>query len=73
MYVFASEREYSHLKSAIVISKESFLIKPNSWEGFLALADLMMASAQAKADEVPASPTDAKPEVHAEGGLRMHR
>ncbi len=52
------------------MSKETFLTKPNTWEGFLELSDLLMASAQAKQDDVPATSADSKPEVHAEGALR---
>ena len=72
VYVFATEKEYGAIRSTIVVSKESFLIKPGRWEGFLELADLLMKSAEAKADDVKASPTDDKPEVHAEGALRLH-
>ncbi len=72
VYVFASESDYSLLRASISVSKESFLIKPSTWEGFLELADLLMASAEAKANDTKASPTDAKPEVHAVGDLRLH-
>ncbi len=72
VYVFASEKEYAALKKATVVSGESFLIKPTDWEGFLALADLLMKSAEAKEGDLKASPTDEKPEVHAEGDLRLH-
>jgi CheY-like chemotaxis protein len=73
VYIFASEREYVSLKAAIVVSSESFLIKPLTWEGFLELADLLMRSAKAKDEDTKASPTDSKPEVHAEGELRLHQ
>jgi CheY-like chemotaxis protein len=73
VYIFASESDYAALRATIVVSKESFLIKPNTWERFLDLADLLMKSAEAKADNVVASALDSKPEVHAEGALRLHK
>jgi len=72
VYIFASEQEYAKLKKATVISSESFLVKPDVWDGYLALADLLMKSAEANRKDLKASPTDDKPEVHAEGELRLH-
>ncbi len=72
VYIFASEHEYTALKKDTVISPESFLVKPMVWEGFLELADLLMKSADANRKNLQASPTDDKPEVHAEGELRLH-
>jgi CheY-like chemotaxis protein len=72
VYIFASESDYGKLRKAITISNESFLIKPIAWEGFLALADLLMKSAKAKDENTVADAGDAKPEVHAEGALRLH-
>ncbi|MBA2481016.1 MAG: response regulator [Planctomycetes bacterium] len=72
VYVFASESDYRLLRASTEVSKESFLIKPSAWEGFLDLADLLMASASAKADDTKASPADSQPEVHATGTLRLH-
>ncbi len=45
VYIFASEDEYREIIGAVPVSRESFLTKPNSWEHFLALADLLMDSA----------------------------
>ena len=70
VYIFSSETGYQDLLQAGIVSKESFLTKTNSWDGFLKLADLLMRSATAKQEEVPACATDSKPEVHAEGELR---
>ena len=72
VYIFASETEYKDIVVAKVVSKESFITKSNTWPGFLELADLLMRSATAKQDNVVASPTDSKPEVHATGALRRH-
>ena len=73
VYIFASEEEYTKLKKTTVISSESFLVKPDVWEGYLALSDLLMKSAEANRKDLKASPTDDKPEVHAEGELRLHQ
>ncbi len=70
VYIFAPEASYKDIIQTNLVSKESFITKPNTWEGFLELSDLLMASAKAKQDDVPATSTDAKPEVHAEGALR---
>ncbi len=70
VYIFAAEKEYEDLLLANVVSKESFITKANSWAGFLQLADLLMRSAAAKQDNLPACATDSKPEAHAEGALR---
>ena len=66
----SSPNDYEDLIQAQVVSKESFISKCNSWDEFLQLADLLMKSAVAKQDNEPASATDSKPEVHAEGALR---
>jgi CheY-like chemotaxis protein len=70
VYIFAPELAYRNLDIPSAISKESFLTKPSTWEGFLELSDLLMRSAKAKQDNTPACATDSKPEVHAEGELR---
>lgn len=72
VYIFAAETEYRDLIQAGIVSKESFITKSNSWDGFLQLADLLMHSATAKQENIPASPADSKPEAHAEGPLRRH-
>ena len=70
VYIFAPETTYKDILTPDVISRETFLTKPDSWEGFLDLSDLLMKSATAKKDDAPAMATDSKPEVHAEGALR---
>ena len=70
VYIFSAENEYQDLVQAKMVSKESFITKSNTWEGFLALADLLMRSAKAKHENTPAASTDSKPEAHAEGALR---
>ena len=70
VYIFSPAHEYQDLVQAKVVSTESFITKSNTWEGFLALATLMMRSAKAKQDNTSACTTDSKPEVHAEGALR---
>ncbi len=73
VYVFASEKEYAAINATSLVSAESFLKKPDNWEGFMALGDLLMKSADAKANDTEASSTDSKPEAHAQGKLRLHR
>lgn len=70
VYIFAAEAEYADIVASKIVSKESFITKSNSWEGFVQLADLLMRSAIAKQDDRTASPTDSNPEVHAKGDLR---
>jgi len=72
VYIFAAERGYEDLIQARIVSKESFLTKPGTWDGFIQLADLLMRSASAKQDDAPANATDSRPEVHADGALRRH-
>jgi len=70
VYIFASKSEYLALLKDTVVSDESFLTKPSAWKEFMALADMLMHSATAKQENTAASPSDSKPEVHAEGPLR---
>ncbi len=70
IYIFAAEATYKDVIQNDTVSKETFITKPESWEGFLDLADLLMNSAAAKHDNLPATNVDSKPEVHAEGALR---
>jgi len=72
VYIFAAETDYKDIIEAGIVSKESFITKSSEWDGFIQLANLLMRSASAKQDKVTASPSDSKPEVHAEGGLRRH-
>ncbi|MBA2481015.1 MAG: response regulator [Planctomycetes bacterium] len=73
VYVFASEQEYVSINAVTKVSSESFLKKPTDWEGFAALSDLLMKSADAKSNDTQASTSDSKPEAHAKGELRLHR
>ncbi len=70
VYIFAPESCYKDIILSNTVSKETFLTKPSTWEGFLDLSDLLMSSAVAKQDNTKASATDSKPEVHASGELR---
>jgi DNA-binding response OmpR family regulator len=70
VYILAAETGYEDLLLANIVSKESFITKPGSWEGFIQLADMLMSCAKAKQDDKPASSLDSKPEVHAEGAMR---
>jgi len=70
IYIFAAEDELGGLLHTGLVSRESYLTKATSWNGFLDLARLLMRSAMAKQDHVAASASDARPEVHAEGLLR---
>jgi CheY-like chemotaxis protein len=70
VYIFATKAEYLAVLKDTVVSDESFLAKPATWKGFLELADLLMRSATAKQEELPANATDQLPEVHPEGALR---
>ncbi len=72
VYVFASEKEYAAINATSLVSVESFLKKPESWEGFMALGDLLMKSADAISEGTKASPSDSNPEAHAKGNLRLH-
>jgi CheY-like chemotaxis protein len=71
VYIFADEADYRVVSDVVRVSKESFLIKPAAWPGYLDLAELLMKSSVAKAEGTPASPTDNRPEVHPEGPLRL--
>jgi len=71
VYVFANRADYRTASQTVRVSKESFLVKPTAWPGYLDLADLLMKSSEAKAEGRPASATDGKPEVHPEGPLRL--
>ena len=70
VYIFSPPQQYSSYLQDTVVSKESFLTKPETWEGFLALAKLITRSASAMKNHTAASTTDDKPEVHASGALR---
>ena len=70
VYIFATKSEYLAVLKDTVVSDESFLAKPANWAEFLALADLLMRSATAKQEQLPANATDQLPEVHPEGSLR---
>lgn len=70
VYIFAPEAGYDDILSSKIVSKESFITKPSTWDGFVKLAKLLMRSASAKQDNQTANSTDSKPEVHAEGDLR---
>ena len=70
IYIFSSKRDYLALLKDTVVSDESFLTKPAHWNGFLALAELLMRSATAKQDDTAANTTDQKPEAHPPGTLR---
>jgi len=72
VYLFAPERDYADIRQTGLVSKESFITKATNWDGMLQLADLLMSSAHAKDQQTPASATDSRPEVHAEGVLRRH-
>lgn len=71
VYLFATSHEYLAILEDIVVSPESFIAKATSWKEFLQLADLLMRSASAMQDHAAASSTDAGPEVHATGALRL--
>jgi CheY-like chemotaxis protein len=70
VYIFSPPQQYSIYLQDTVVSSESFLTKPDTWEGFQALAKLITRSASAMKNQTIASPNDDKPEVHAEGALR---
>jgi CheY-like chemotaxis protein len=70
VYIFSAETTYKDVLDAGIVSRESFLTKPGTWQGFVELAHLLMSSATAKQDGTVASATDSKPETHAEGALR---
>jgi CheY-like chemotaxis protein len=70
VYIFSAEAGYQDILSTGIVSRESFLTKPNDWGGFIELAQLLMRSATAKQDHTVASTMDSKPEVHARGTLR---
>lgn len=50
VYLFIDEIEGKDLLEAQLISKKSLLTKPNSWDGFLQLAHLVMRSATGDTD-----------------------
>lgn len=49
VYIFASPSEYADIIESVPVSSDSFLTKPDTWQQFLLLADLLMASAVANA------------------------
>lgn len=71
VYLFATAHEYLAVLEDIVVSPESFIAKATSWKEFLQLADLLMRSASAMQDQVPANATEGGPEAHATGTLRL--
>ncbi|MBA3687190.1 MAG: response regulator [Planctomycetes bacterium] len=70
VYIFAAEREYREIIGTALVSRQSFITKPNSWQQFLTLADLLMTSVEANlsGDRQPAG--SAGPEVPANAELR---
>jgi CheY-like chemotaxis protein len=70
IYIFSPAKDYADIIASCLVSSESFILKPTAWLGFLELARLLMKSAIANQDNLPASPTDTLPEVHADGLLR---
>jgi CheY-like chemotaxis protein len=70
VYLFAPVKDYQDLLHDNLVSKESFINKPETWDEFLQLAHLLMRSATAKQNNTPANTTDSEPEVHAVGNLR---
>jgi len=73
VYIFAAQSDYIAILKQTRVSLESFITKPEGWNGFLDLADLLMGSVQAKLDNLPANTVDNQPEVHAQGRLRAER
>ncbi len=51
IYLFASKQDYESLTTTADVSSDSFIRKPGNWDGFLALAKLLMKSAEATAEK----------------------
>lgn len=45
VYIFSSDEPFLDLIEEKVVAKKNFITKPNVWEGFLKLADLLMKDA----------------------------
>jgi two-component system response regulator len=61
VYLFAPERGYADLVDARLVTKDCFLTKPTTWDGFLRLAQLMMKSTQVDGGTRPTGPESARP------------
>lgn len=70
VYIFASTKGYEDLIESKVVSKESFISKCNSWDGFLILADLLMKSAVTTQENENKPATGTHPEIHVPQELR---
>jgi len=62
VYIFASEQEYRELADAAQVSRQSFIAKPNTWDQFLLLADLLMKSVDVNLSGLTASNPNTSPE-----------
>jgi len=67
VYLFAAEQAYADLVDARLVTKECFLTKPTTWDGFLRLAQLMMKSTQADGGTKPTGPDQARTRGEAGG------
>ncbi len=56
VYLFAQEKAYADLVDARLVTRDCFLTKPTTWDGFLRLALLMMKSTQADGGTLPTGP-----------------
>ncbi len=79
IYLFASQQDYDSLTATTDVSADSFIRKPDKWDGFLALAKLLMKSAEATAEQQDAPPAERQaatsaaphPEVRAPTEIRL--
>jgi DNA-binding response OmpR family regulator len=67
VYIFANVSLYTDAVTSGLISRDSFLVKPASWAGFLKLADHVMRSAELTMHEIPHGKPEIRPpsDLHA--------
>ncbi|HYE04263.1 MAG TPA: response regulator [Planctomycetota bacterium] len=66
IYLFASKQDYDSLTATAEVSSDSFIRKPGNWSGFLALARLLMKSAEATAGQHEAGGAEQQSKAHPE-------
>ncbi len=73
IYLFASKHDYDSLTATAEVSSNSFIRKPTEWDGFLALAKLLMKSAEATAEHRAAALGGDHPELSPPAEIRLKR
>jgi len=71
VYIFNLQRNYSQLVTSGMVSEDTFLVKPNTWDGFLLLADHLMRSAEITMKHPEVVATKDNPEIKPPADLKM--